>query len=432
MNNNSALGDAVSQVFGRTALGIKPSLEVIEALLEKLGNPQKSYAVVHVAGTNGKGSVCRMIESTLVRSGVQTALYTSPHLINLNERYRFNCAEITDQDLAKLLERVEKVAQEIESDGIRGATFFEICTAVAFLYFKEIGAQVVILETGLGGRWDATNVVDPLISVITRIDLDHKDFLGETIEEIAAEKGGIIKPKRPVVLGAMPKEANATLAQIAKENRSTVIPATQSVSVKVLDIEAEYQSLEIETQNELYSPVNLKLIGTFQQENVATAVTAIEYIGAMLQCDLEMIEGLENTFWPSRFERIKDNPPFILDGAHNPSAAQALVKSLETFYPNFEVGFVVGVMADKDVSGILKPIGHLAKKIWMTQLSGDRALDLDGLKLQSNLLGLNADVDQIPLVLESADKWAKESPWRVVCVCGSLFWRNELVELNFL
>ena len=432
MNDNATLSVAVAQVFGRTVLGIKPSLDVIVALLNELGNPQNAYSIIHVAGTNGKGSVCKMLESTLTRSGLNVGLYTSPHLVNLNERYRVNSEEISDSALTDLLERVEKSAISIESQGVRKATFFEICTAVAFLYFKEMSAQIVILETGLGGRWDATNVVDPLISVITRIDLDHKDFLGETIEEIAAEKGGIIKRNRHVVIGAMPKEAQKVLIKTAKENGSILISAEESVSVRVLDLEAEYQSLEIETHNDFYSPINLKLLGSFQRENVATAITALELLGDILQCDLRIVEGLENAFWASRFELIKENPNVILDGAHNPSAANALAKSIAEIYPDFEVGFVVGFMADKDVSGILKPIGRLAKKMWMTKLSGERAMDFDALKLQSNLLGLNAEVDEISTVLKNALDWANESPWRVVCICGSLFWRNELVELNFL
>lgn len=428
----AALDDAVARIFGRTVLGIKPSLDVMEALLEELGNPHRELAVIHVAGTNGKGSVCRMIESTLVRSGIPCALYTSPHLICLNERYRVNGQEIGDADLAYLITIVEEAADSVEKSGRRKATFFEVCTALAFLYFKEAGVKIAIIETGMGGRWDATNLVVPLVSIITRVDLDHQAFLGDTIEKVAAEKGGIIKSGRPVIIGAMPAEAREVLEKMASTIGTVCVRAPQAVSVQCMQSNPSVQKLKIETHNDSYPPIQMKLLGTFQQENAATAVAALEYLSSLIGCELDLVGGLENARWPSRFELIRETPPVILDGAHNPSAAVSLVQSLREIYPDHEVGFVLGFMSDKDVGGILKPIAQLARQAWMAPLAGERALNESGLKLQADLAGLTATQGSPEKMLSQAMAWASESEKRVICICGSLFWRNELNELDFI
>lgn len=432
MKKNNKLSDAVSRVFGRSVHGIKPSLDLIEALLEELDNPHREMAVIHVAGTNGKGSVCRMIESVLLRSGISTALYTSPHLIRLNERYRVNGEEIGDAELERQIAKVERAANAVESRGLRKATFFEICTALAFLHFQQAGVKVAVVETGMGGRWDATNVVVPLISVITRVDLDHKDFLGDTITQVAREKGGIIKGGRPVVLGAMPIEAEAVLKEIAVDRQAQLICAPQSVSVSCLQKDPTFQKVKIESHNESYAPVKLHLLGAFQQENCATAVTTLEYISSLLNCELNILGGLSEAYWPSRFELIREVPPVILDGAHNPSAAESLAKSLSGVYPDYEIGFVLGFMSDKDIAGILRPFGRISRKTWMVPLSGDRALDQSGLQLQAELAGVPAEIGCAEEILPEALTWANDSKRRVICVCGSLFWRNELKKMDFL
>jgi dihydrofolate synthase/folylpolyglutamate synthase len=192
------------------------------------------------------------------------------------------------------------------------------------------------------------------------------------------------------------------------------------------------QKLKIETHNDSYPPVEMRLLGTFQQENCATAVAALEYISAAINCELDIVGGLEGARWPSRFELIRETPPVILDGAHNPSAALALVKSLKEVYPTHEVGFLLGFMSDKDIGGILKPIASLAKKTWMVQLSGERALDLKGLKLQADLAGMKADAGALEELFPEAIAWANGSERRMLCICGSLFWRNELTKLDLL
>ena len=312
---------SLSSLFARTAHGIKPGLEVTTALLEKLGNPHKSLKCIHVAGTNGKGSVCAMIEAVLRASGFKTGLYTSPHLFRFNERFRINGREIPDSVLEPLIAVVETAAQSLNT---RPATFFEISTVMAFEYFKREKVDYAVIETGMGGRWDATNVIQPLLSIITRIDIDHTEYLGTGIEKIAGEKAGIIKPGVPVICGLMPVEAESVIYKEALEKKAPILGSDDAVFFQCLEKRRDDQLINIETGLHEYPNIRLPLAGNFQLENCGLAVAALEDLAEMENIRLQMKRGLEAVKWPGRFQLLQAKPPVLYDGAHNVCGACAL------------------------------------------------------------------------------------------------------------
>jgi dihydrofolate synthase/folylpolyglutamate synthase len=403
------------RLFKRTTAGIKPGLEVITALLEVLGNPHQQLAVIHVAGTNGKGSVCSMLESVLRATGFKTGLYTSPHLVDFSERFRINGTPIPSPKLDAYIELMEQKADDAEAaSGLRGATFFEISTAIAFQYFADEGVNIAIIETGMGGRWDATNVVIPLLSVITHIDVDHTDFLGDTIEQIAGEKAGIIKPGRPVISAP---QCDAAMAVLGKEGQP-IIYSRDAVSVMKVD---EPQKLRIETHAQNLPPVSLPLLGVCQRENCGVAVAALETLGNMLDVEMVFKAGLESVEWGARFQMIQDHPPVILDGAHNPSAGRALAKTLKELYPKHQIGFVFGFLEDKESVEFLREIKPHVHKAWTMPIDAPRGTTAEGAAIQCKVAGMEAEPMPAAGVLEVAKAWALSGSNRIVVITGSLY-----------
>ncbi len=416
----SDLQRSVDALFGRTALGIKPGLEVVTALLEKLGNPQHDLKVIHVAGTNGKGSVCAMIESVLRASGLKTGLYTSPHLFRFNERFRVNGQEISNADLAQLIADVETVAQTLET---RPATFFEISTAMAFEHFKRSGVDYAVIETGMGGRWDATNVVHPIISVITRIALDHADYLGEDLEKIAWEKAGIIKEGVPVVCGPMPVEAEAVVYKEAAEKKVPILGSDEAVFFQPLESRRTDQLIDIESTGNQYRNVLLPLGGSFQLENCGIAVATLEDLSDLEGLRLQMKKGLETVKWTGRFQTLSMKPPTLFDGAHNPNAAHTLFQTLEEIFPKFGNGFVFGFMKDKDIAGILKALAPAVEKAWAITLPGERAMIAEEIAAIGKSVGIDIEASEN---FHPARDWVAEGKKRLLCFTGSLYLAEEL------
>jgi dihydrofolate synthase/folylpolyglutamate synthase len=407
--------DPYERLFQRTTAGIKPGLDVITALLEAMGNPHQKLAVIHVAGTNGKGSVCAMLESVLRASGFKTGLYTSPHLVDFSERFRFNGAQIAEGKLDQYIERLETVADQVaEETGQRPATFFEISTAIAFQYFADVGVDIAIIETGMGGRWDATNVVIPLVSVVTHIDIDHTNFLGDTIEQIAGEKAGIIKPGRPVVSAPQNEKA---MAELRKPGVPVIISSDAVSVVKVGDP----QKLKIETHSRNLPPISLPLLGECQRENCAVAIAALEVLADMLDIEPEFKQGLESVEWGARFQVLENDPVMILDGAHNPSAARALVKTLRENYPRHQVGFVFGFLDDKDTVEFLREIKPLVSKAWTLPIDAPRGTSAEQSATQCKVTGIEAISSEVPEAWNAARQWASAEPNRLVVITGSLY-----------
>ena len=358
--------------FGR--FGVKPGLERIQALLERMGNPHGGLKVIHVAGTNGKGSVCSMIESILRKAGYRTGLYTSPHLVSFTERIKVNGQEIPKWRLAELVTRFKSLIEEFRSGNDPGLpTEFEIITALAFYYFAQMQVDLAVIEVGLGGRFDATNIVDPLISVITHISFDHTKILGNTLAAIAREKAGIIKPGRPVISSPQSMEALEVIERTCHERGSNLIlvgrdfkfsvqPTTANEMVdgflegKVCDLSGRRQ----------YQSIRVPFLGFHQVENCATAVAAIEALeqqGIKIGDDA-IREGLASARWPGRLEIVSRNPYFILDGAHNLDGINRLCETLDeaTDSKDFtgKVRVVIGISRDKPGK---KLVGRLSQSV---------------------------------------------------------------------
>ena len=302
------LQDSLERLYARRRFGIKPGLEAERQLLEYLGHPERAYGVLHVAGTNGKGSVCALAASALREAGLKVGLYTSPHLVRFNERIRVNGEPIGDDRVADLLRQIEEAAAQVAAARGREPTFFECATAMAFEAFRRAGVQLAVVETGMGGRLDATNVVEPLCSVITEISLEHTAFLGTSVGEIAREKAGIIKPGRPVIVGAGDPEARSVLEEEARMRSSFLSYAAECVTAEVTSRSLAYQSVALTSGMESYGRIRLPLLGDHQVDNAATAVAALEALSGTAGLDLPrsaVKRGFESVAWPGRFEVLR-------------------------------------------------------------------------------------------------------------------------------
>ncbi len=414
----------LSSLFSRTAHGIKPGLEVTEALLEKLGNPHRDLKIIHVCGTNGKGSVCAMIESVLRASGFKTGLYTSPHLIDFNERFRVNGKNISDSTLESLIIDIEAVAQFLEP---RPATFFELSTAIAFEHFRREKVDYAVIETGMGGRWDATNVGHPILSIITRIDVDHANYLGTDIQQIATEKAGIIQTDGHVICGPMPVEAEAIIYREASEKNVPILGSEEAAFFHVWESRRTDHLLDIEVSGHEYRSVRLPLAGMFQIENCGVAVTALMNLADLEGISLQVKKGLEAVSWPARFQLLQMKPPVVFDGAHNVSGARALARSLKEIFPSFEKGMLFSFMKDKDVEGILKTLTPSIEKAWTFTLPNDRSISAKKVAGIGKSIGFNIEpID----TLQPTIRWLEAHSRRTLCFSGSFYLYGELKKMR--
>jgi dihydrofolate synthase/folylpolyglutamate synthase len=327
----------------------------IRALLSALGNPERAYRVVHVAGTNGKGSTCAMIEAGLRSAGVRTGLFTSPHLVEPTERIQIDGRPVTPEQFCRAFETVRRATESLDLDG--PPTYFETVTAMGFWLFRESGVETAVVEVGLGGRLDATNVVAPALTVITPIDFDHEVFLGNTIEAIAGEKAGILKPGVPAVFARQRPEAEAVIEARAAELAVRVKRAA----------DFEMGDLDIDARGSRFRGVACPLPGEHQVDNAVTAILALEELGAPP-------EGIAETRWPGRLEYVSPNPDILLDGAHNPAGARALARYLERFCPHRKRWMIYGAMRDKSVEEIAGILFPLADELILTAPVSTRAL----------------------------------------------------------
>ncbi len=341
----------LDELYNLSVFGIKLGLENINEILNRLGNPQNRYKTIHIAGTNGKGSTASMIECILLEKGFKVGKYTSPHIVRFNERIVLNREEISDIDIVKYYEIVR------EKMGDLPATFFEVTTAMMFLYFADKEIDYLVLEVGLGGRYDATNVVIPEMSLITSISMDHVSILGNTLYEIAREKAGIIKKgKKAFVI-----DTNSDVRKAINETDGIVEFVKEKYNYKVsLDKETLYTLVEIE--NEIYK---IPLFGKFQGDNFLLVYSAMRELGI----DKKVIKsGLLKVKWPGRFEIFSRSPLVILDGAHNEDSSLKLVENLETISNKEDVCFLTSILEDKDIGKILKNFSSVADKIVYTSL----------------------------------------------------------------
>ncbi len=361
--------------LGHELKAVKWDLDRIRALLRELGDPQNKCRYVHVAGTNGKGSTCAMIASALRVAGIRTGLYTSPHLVNPRERIEIDGCRIGEDEWVVAFDQVHAAAERLLArDGIDAhPSFFETVTAMAFVAFARASVEMVVLETGLGGRLDATNVVIPEVAVITPIDFDHEAFLGSSIESIAAEKAGILKAGRPAVFSEQRQDALAVLERRALD---LDIPVIQSSAWRVEGLELHRFGSRFTLVSDEEIPVECPLAGLHQVENSRTAVTALAAIGVPAAA---IREGIARAKWPGRLERVATDPDIILDGAHNPAGARALADYIERFFVDEPVRIIYGAMRDKAVEEVTNTLFPLAAEVIVTEPDQPRALSPEAL-----------------------------------------------------
>ncbi len=412
--------EALQWLSGFEQYGWVFGLDRITSLMEKLGNPHRDLKVIHVAGTNGKGSVCKFISSILQQAGYSVGLYLSPHLERFSERIVVNDDEISDEDLAKLVERVRPFVEEMKQQGST-PTFFEIVTALAFMYFHEHNVDYAVVEVGLGGRLDATNIVTPLVSVITNISLEHTDILGDSLEKIASEKAGIIKESVPVVTAAT-ETARDVIKRIANETNAPVVFVDQTWWKRVSWDNRE-QEFQVQGAFRDYN-VRTTLLGIHQGENIAVAIAAVEQLqmhGVFLT-DADIVKGVEVASNPGRMEIVGETPTVLLDGAHNPRGIKALVEALKQDFTYKHLLLVFGVLKDKDIPSMLTAIVPVADVIVVTKSASPRAYDPMLLKKQVAAVDKEKRVVVTATVAEAVE-YAKRHARRndLICICGSLF-----------
>jgi dihydrofolate synthase/folylpolyglutamate synthase len=412
------------------AAAAKFNLENITILAKSLDHPEQKYPSVHIAGTNGKGSTAAFLESILRCAGYRTGLYTSPHLERINERIRVNGEEIPDAAFANIFSRIHSVIERLLADGtLRGhPTFFECVTAIAFVYFAEAGVQCAVFETGLGGRLDSTNIVIPQVSIITRIDFDHENFLGHSLREIASEKAGIIKLGVPVVVAEQREEARHVLLEKAYESGAPVVETNADFSIEPSQMEdgrVRAVAREISSGNKYH--LNPRLAGRFQLQNALNAVAAAYVLQSQgFKIAAATIEqGISTAVWPGRIEKVRSNPDIYLDGAHNPSAARELAIFLEENLHGKKPIIIFGALRDKavdEIAGILFP---LASEVIFTQPDTSRAISASQL---AEIAGHHAShftiIPDAEKALESAIAGAV--PQGVICITGSLYLVGQL------
>ncbi|MCC7153700.1 MAG: bifunctional folylpolyglutamate synthase/dihydrofolate synthase [Bryobacterales bacterium] len=400
---------------------IKFGLERIQTLLDALGRPQDACRFIHVAGTNGKGSTCAMIESGLRCAGYRTGLYTSPHLVEPAERIQINGEPVSDGDFNEAFEEVHYTAGRMLAAGEidMHPTYFETITAMGLVLFRRLRAGRVVLETGMGGRLDATNIVTPELAVITPVDFDHEKFLGETIPEIAWEKAGIIKPGCPVVLARQRPEAQDVLESRAAELGA---PVTRASDWTLQDCEVHAYGSRFRVHGPSDLNITCPLIGEHQVENALTAAAALHLAGLSPR---HIEEGIAGTRWPGRLELVQQSPSVFLDGAHNPAGAEALARYIKRFHAGKKIWIVFAAMRDKDVNLIGNLLFPLAARLIFTAPANPRAFlpaELRDLTGQSSAILAPSALDVLALIRDVP-------PQDVVFITGSLYLVGEVRPL---
>ncbi len=385
--------------LGNEVQTAKLGLERITRLLDALGDPQRACRWVHVAGTNGKGSTCAMIEAGLRATGNRTGLYTSPHLVEATERIQIAGEPIGQMRFAEIFNEVHDTAERMLEEGSLDLhpTYFETLTAMAFLVFARSDLDIAVLEVGMGGRLDATNVVSPALSVITPVDFDHQSFLGHTLSQIAAEKAGILKPGVPAVFAEQPAEVEAVLRKHAGG------PYTLSRDWAITDLTLDARGSRFRLRDrEVVCP----LAGEHQVENARTAAIALHELGVSPA-------GIAATHWPGRLERISEHPEIILDGAHNLAGTRALAAYIQRFYAGRRIWIVYGVMRDKDAGAMTSLLFPLAERVILTAPANSRAMPPENIPAPGAII-----THAVPEALESV---RRAEPGDAVFITGSLF-----------
>ena len=411
--------EAMEYLKSTRRFGSRPGLERISELCERLGNPQMGLRFIHVTGTNGKGSVCQMLYSTLCFAGMKVGLFTSPYMLDFSERFICSGSNITRDEIASVVTEVAAQADLMEDT----PTEFEMLTAMSFLFFRRRGCDIIVYEAGMGGRLDSTNIIPPPdAAVITGIALDHTEVLGDTVEKIAYEKAGIIKNGCPVILGDMPQGAADVIRQKAESEGSVVIPTGKGTPYEVK--EAVFDRHGITFSLEGREEFSLTLAGTYQPYNAAVAIAVLDNINICGRSvpDLVIRKGLERARWRGRFELIRPDPVLIFDGGHNPQGVKAVADSLEAYYPDRRFTVITGVMGDKDHGEMCRIMAGFAEKAYTVMPDNPRAMDAAA--YADELRGYGIDAVPCGSMEDALALVTKED----TIVMGSLYMYKQFIE----
>lgn len=398
------------------------SLDHVEELLNRMDNPHLAARTVHIAGTKGKGSVAAMTAQVLIASGYKTGLYTSPHLFCLRERICVNSRMISETEFAAAMDEIKPLIESMKRDpAFRQLTYFEVLTALAFAYFRNERVDFQVLEVGLGGRLDATNVAKPEVCIITSVSLDHTQILGSTLQDIAREKAGIIKRGCWVVLAPQSEEVASVLEEICRERQAKVVRAGKDVGWRKIGGDLVRQSLVIEGRIDSYQ-VEPPLLGDYQLENAAVAVAALEVLASsgFAISAATMAEGLYRVRWPGRFHVVRQDPTVLVDGAHNVASIRRLVSNIREYFGGKRITLVFGTSTDKNIPGIVDELVSLLPQVIVVQARHSRAAPHAVLAAEFSKRGIEVEIcqntsDGLSLALSRANRED------LICVTGSLF-----------
>lgn len=424
--------NALAYIKGTGKFGSRPGLEVISGLLKKMGDPQKNIKAVHIAGTNGKGSCASYISHILCESGYNTGLFTSPPITQETERIQLNGKYINKDEFAKITEYVKSFADTLEDDGLHYPTEFELFTAIAFEYFSRKKVDFAVLETGMGGRLDATNVCMPVVSVITAIGLDHTQWLGDTLEKIACEKGGIIKNDVPTVLyPEQDNSARCALTQIAAKKNSRLYD-TKDVSYTVKETSINGSMFDYTYGNMCLKNIVTPLIGIHQVKNAINAITAVLALreSGYKVSDENIRNGIQKTKWQGRFEIVSKNPLVIFDGGHNEQCMSALVKCVDMYLGDYRKILVFSMFKDKDCTNSIALLkGRFNERIVCEMVHQRRAeAEYIASKFEEEVAIIKDTHSALAEAVNRAENYEKQGIKSAVVVCGSLNLLEEILH----
>jgi len=421
--------EALDYLANLTKFGVNFGLGRIEELLNRLGNPHQALKIVHIGGTNGKGSTAAMLANILQSAGYRVGTFTSPHLHSYCERFLINGKEIDKHRIAGLVTELRPHLEAMVSEGFEHPTEFEVSTALAFLYFNQEKVDFLVLEVGMGGAVDSTNVITPLLSVITNVSIDHTDYLGKTVREIARVKSGIIKPGVPTVTAAT-GEALEVISETCRDKGSPLTLVGRDITWKHLSLSPAGQYFSVQGRRYSYENLWLPLIGRHQQINAVSAIAAVELlVDRGLTVDARAVrDGLAATSWPARLEILRREPLVLVDGAHNYEGARSLRRALEDYFPNRDVVMVFGMLEDKERAKIAAELAPAARAVVVTRPDSPRAGDWRELAVH-----VRRHTPEVYLMEDIEDALNKAfslvRPGEMVCVTGSLYMVAEARQL---
>ena len=415
--------EALEYIHSSSSVFCKPGLERINELVDKLGHPERDLKFIHIGGTNGKGSTSSMLAEILISEGYTVGLYTSPYVRRFNERMRISGVEISDSELAEITELVRPIADAMTDK----PTEFELITAIAFEYFRRGRCDVVVLEVGMGGRLDSTNIIEsPLVSIITGISLDHVAFLGDTVEQIAYEKAGIIKKNCPVLFGGNSNSALSVIADVAEKKSAPLYTVDHTdICIEKSDLTGSCFSYKA------WENINISLLGLYQPCNAATVLNAVDILRAhgIAISDVAVRSGLLSASWPARFEIILHRPTVIFDGAHNPEGIIAAVDSIKKYFGQKKVVIFTGVLSDKDYRIIAKSISEVASNVFTITPDNPRALSAGEYAKIFSTNGVDAiPCKNIDIAIDMAINTAIKQDTALCCL-GSLYTYAHVTEV---